>query len=235
MNADDSPEDAPATKRALDSYWLLEGVSLLVLNALGGLYVQGEDNIPASGQVLCVANHVSYLDPVGIGDACTRRVVFMAKSQLFKVPVLGSLLRGVDAFPVRRGEADRVAFRNTLDMLAEGRVVCIFPEGKRSPDGALQPAEAGAAVFAMKTSCPVVPVYVSGTNEMLDRRGKLHRGRVTVAFGKPFTIARKTDRDDAARQLMAAIADTRDVNDGQPSRRIYPHWTTKPREGSRAR
>lgn len=230
---DATPPSAPA-KRTPDTYWLLEGSTLLLLNALGGLFVQGEENIPKSGPVLMVSNHVSYLDPVSIGDASPRRVVFMAKAELFKSKPLNFLLRGVDAFPVRRGESDRAAFKNTFAMLEEGRVVCIFPEGTRSLDGMIGEAEPGAGVFAQRTGCPVVPVYVDGTNRMLDLKGKLHRARVTVAFGASFTIGRETKRDATGRLLMEAIARTRDAYAGQPSRRIYPHWIRKPREGSRA-
>jgi 1-acyl-sn-glycerol-3-phosphate acyltransferase len=226
---------APPEKRTPDTYWLLEGVTLLVLNTFGGLFVQGEENVPKTGSVLMVSNHVSYLDPVSIGDASPRRVVFMAKAELFAIKVLGFLLRGVDSFPVKRGEPDRAAFKNTLAMLEEGRVVCIFPEGGRQKDGALGEAEPGAAVFAMRTGCPVVPVYVLNTNRMLDDKGRFHRAPITVAFGKPFTISRSTDKEEGGRMLMEAIARTRDEYAGKPSRRIWPHWIKKPREGSRAK
>jgi 1-acyl-sn-glycerol-3-phosphate acyltransferase len=229
--------ESPPARRVPDTYWLLEGATLLVFHLLGGLYVKGEENVPVSGPVLCVANHISYLDPPAIGDASPRRVVFMAKHELFAVKGLGWLLRGVDAFPVKRGEADRTAFKNTLAMLAEERVVCIFPEGGRQAGGALGVAEPGAALFALKTGCPVVPVYVEGTNRALDERGRLHRARVTVTFGKPFTFPKgRADRetlDAAGRELMAAIARTRDEMAAGPARRIWPHWIKKPREGSR--
>ncbi len=233
-----APALAPAPRRRVpDTYWLLEGVTLFVFHLLGGLYVRGEENVPGSGPALCVANHISYLDPPAIGDAARRRVVFMAKHELFQIKGLGWLLRGVDAFPVKRGEADRGAFKNTLAMLAEERVVCIFPEGGRQPEGLLGAAEPGAALFALKTGCPVVPVYVEGTNRALDERGRLHRARVTVTFGKPFTFPKgKADRetlDAAGRELMAAIARTRDDRASAPARRIWPRWFKKPREGSR--
>lgn len=221
-----------------DTYWLLEGVTLTLFHLLGGLFVRGEENVPKHGPVLFVANHVSYLDPPAIGDASPRRVVFMGKKELFDIKPLGWLLRGVDAFPVRRGEADRSAVKNTLAMLRENRAVCIFPEGGRQTSGELGEAEHGAALFALKTGCPVVPVYVEGTNKALDNRGRLHRARVVVAFGTPFSFpAGKTSRaalDAAGRELMAAIARTRDDASGAPARRIVPHRTSrKPREGSR--
>ncbi len=226
---------AAATDRLTpDTYWLLEGASLLFLNALGGLRVQGEENVPKTGPVLLVSNHVSYLDPVSIGDACPRRVAFMGKAELFEIKPLGFLLRGVDAYPVRRGVSDRAAFKNTLALLADNRVVCIFPEGTRSVDGNLGEAEAGAALFATRTGCPVVPVFVSGSNKMLDGKGKVHRHAITVAFGAPFTLSRDADRNTAGARLMAAIAETRDTYAEKPSRRIWPHWTKKPKEGRRA-
>ncbi len=230
----EASEAKAAPRRTPDTYWFLEGMTLILLNLLGGLFVQGEENVPTTGAVLLVSNHVSYVDPISIGDASPRRVVFMAKAQIFENKILDFLLRGVDSFPVHRGVADRAAFKNTLQMLGEGRVVCIFPEGTRSEDGELLPAEAGAGIFAIKTGCPVVPVYVRGSNDMLDQKGKLHFSRVTVAFGEPFTLDRKTNRDDAGAKLMAAIAETRDAYRDKPSRRIWPHWIKKPREGSRA-
>jgi len=227
-----SPAETTTARLTPDTYWLMEGASLLLLNALGGLRVQGEENVPPTGPVLLVSNHVSYLDPVAIGDACPRRVAFMGKAELFETKPLGFLLRGVDAFPVRRGASDRTAFKNTLALLADNRVVCIFPEGTRRTDGVLGEAETGAATFALRTGCPVVPIYVSGSNQMLDAKGKLHP--ITVAFGAPFTLPRETDRAAAGARLMVAIAETRDAHQGQPSRRIWPHWITKPKEGRRA-
>lgn len=234
------PAKAPATDRVTpDTYWLLQGVTLAVMHSLGGLFVRGTENVPATGPVLLVSNHVSYLDPVAIGDACPRRVVFMAKHELFQIKPLGFLLRGVDSFPVRRGEPDRGAFKTTLAMLEEGRVVCIFPEGGRMTGGELGEAEPGAAVFALRTGCPVVPVYVDGTNKMLDTKGRLRRARVTVTFGKSFTFPKgRADRETleaSGRELMAAIARTRDETEYASTLRISPHWIRKPREGSRAR
>ena len=228
--------EKPYTAKATpDTYWLLEGVSLLVLTFLGGLFVRGEANVPPSGTVLMVSNHVSYLDPVAIGDAAPRRVVFMAKAELFKSRVLGFLLRGVDSFPVKRGESDRSAFKTTLEMLNEGRVVCIFPEGTRSPDGTIGDAEPGAAVFAQKTGCAVVPVYVDGSRAVLGMDNKIRRGRITVTFGTAFTVPKDLARDAAGTLLMDAVRRTKAEADSQTSRRIWPHWIKKRREGSRSK
>jgi 1-acyl-sn-glycerol-3-phosphate acyltransferase len=225
----------PQGKPKHDTYCFLETAGNLFLWAMGGLAVAGDHRVPKTGAVLYVSNHASYLDPVAIGVASPRRVVFMAKAELFKNRLLGWLLDGVDTFPVRRGEADRAAFKNTLDMLADNRAVCIFPEGTRSPDGTLQHPEAGAAVFALKTGCPVVPVYVEGSYQVMGPRRGLHRGRIIVHFGDPFTLDRKLDREVAGRQLMEAIAAARDQIGRDPVRTIAPHRFRKPIEGNRIR
>ena len=195
-----------------DTYPILYHSTMLLFSVLnGGIEVIGAENVPREGPVLMVANHISYLDPCVIGDASPRRVIFMGKVELFKMPVVGWLLRGVDGIPVKRGEADTSAFRTTLARLKEGRLVCIFPEGTRSPDGTMQPAEGGAGLFATRTGCPVVPVYIRGTDKMLDRKGRFHRARVTMTMGEPFYLPKTMDRDAAAQILMEKIAEIRDL------------------------
>jgi 1-acyl-sn-glycerol-3-phosphate acyltransferase len=232
---DTTPEPSVPPKQAPDTYFLLETAGNLFIHLMGGLFVQGEENVPRTGPVLMVSNHTSYLDPVGIGVASPRRVVFMAKAPLFKNKPLAFLLRGVDCFPVRRGEADRTAFKTTMTMLEEGRVVCIFPEGTRYDGIELGEAEPGAALFAIRTGCPVVPVFVRGAHLMLGKDDKPRRGKITIAFGEPFTIPKKTDREEGGRMMMEAIARTRDAFADAPSRQIKPHWFRKKPEGSRAR
>lgn len=226
-------ETAPQPKH--DTYRFLETAGNLFLWSMGGLFVSGEEKVPPTGAVILVSNHVSYLDPVAIGVASPRRVVFMAKAELFQKRWLGWLLDGVDCFPVRRGEADRAAFKNTLEMLADQRVVCIFPEGTRSPDGELHDPEPGAALFALKTGAPVVPVYVEGTYAVMGTGKGLHRGRVCVHFGDPFTLARTMDREEAGRRMMEEIGKVRDVCASRVRRPIPPHRFTKPVEGHRFR
>ncbi len=218
-----------------DTYPILYHSTMVLFGLLGGgIELKGEENFPGEGPVLLVSNHVSYLDPCVVGDACPRRVSFMAKSELFQNKLLSWLLRGVDCFPVKRGEADTSAIRNVLAQLKEGRCVVIFPEGTRSLDGQLQPAEQGAALLAMRTGCLVVPVFLSGTDRMLDRRGKLHRARVSMAMGEPFTLAKNMPRDEAAIELMRRIAQTRDFFAEKPGRMLRPSPLRKPKEGSRA-
>jgi 1-acyl-sn-glycerol-3-phosphate acyltransferase len=218
-----------------DTYPILYHSTMILFGLLGGgIEVKGGENFPKEGPVLLVCNHVSYLDPCVVGDASPRRVSFMAKAELFENKLLNWLLRGVDCFPVKRGEADTSAIKKVLAQLKEGRCVVIFPEGTRSQDGELHPAEEGAALLAMRTGCPVVPVFVSGTDKMLDRRGRLRRARLSMAMGEPFTLPKTMPRDQAAAELMRQIAETRDFFAGKPGRMLRPSPLRKPKEGSRA-
>ncbi|NLW07895.1 MAG: 1-acyl-sn-glycerol-3-phosphate acyltransferase [Clostridia bacterium] len=146
--------------------------------------VEGREHLPPSGPVIVFANHVSYLDPVVVGVALSRPVYFMAKEELFKIPVLKWIITGLHAFPVRRGQSDRSALKAAMQILNEGRVLGIFPEGKRSKDGRLNPFLGGAAFLAIKTGAPLLPVAIINSNKVL--QGK----RLKVQIGPPLYFER---------------------------------------------
>lgn len=141
----------------------------------------GRENIPAEGPVVIAANHLSLLDPPVLGAAATRKVHFMAKSELFKPAWFGALIRKLGAFPVRRGAMDRDAIKTGLTILKENKVLAVFPEGTRSKTGELGRAGGGAFMMAVKCKAKIVPAYIYGTDL------KRHPGwpKVRVIFGKP--------------------------------------------------
>ena len=143
--------------------------------------VSGRENIPADGPVVIAANHLSLLDPPVLGAAATRKVHFMAKSELFKPAWFGALIRKLGAFPVRRGAMDRDAIKTGLTILKENKVLAVFPEGTRSKTGELGRAGGGAFMMAVKCKAKIVPAYIYGTDL------KRHPGwpKVRVIFGKP--------------------------------------------------
>ncbi|MBO5605369.1 MAG: 1-acyl-sn-glycerol-3-phosphate acyltransferase [Acidaminococcaceae bacterium] len=143
--------------------------------------VFGRENIPAEGPVVIAANHLSLLDPPVLGAAATRKVHFMAKSELFKPAWFGALIRKLGAFPVRRGAMDRDAIKTGLTILKENKVLAVFPEGTRSKTGELGRAGGGAFMMAVKCKAKIVPAYIYGTDL------KRHPGwpKVRVIFGKP--------------------------------------------------
>ena len=141
----------------------------------------GKENIPQDGPVVIACNHLSLLDPPVLGAAATRKVHFMAKSELFKPAWFGALIRRLGAFPVKRGAMDREAIKTGLTVLKENKVLAVFPEGTRSKTGELGRAGGGAFMMAVKQKAKIVPAYIYGTDT------KRHPGwpKVRVIFGKP--------------------------------------------------
>ncbi|WP_242848984.1 lysophospholipid acyltransferase family protein [Syntrophomonas palmitatica] len=125
---------------------------------------EGIHKLPDKGPVIVAANHVSNWDPILVGVVLKRPVHFMAKAELFQNRFLSALFSGLHAFPVKRGAADRKAIRKAMDLLDQGEILGIFPEGARKklkPDAAIQ---SGVAMIALKTGVPVLPVACIGTD-----------------------------------------------------------------------
>lgn len=144
-------------------YKVVRGLLKFVFIFLG-LKSEGLHNLPEKGPVILAANHVSNWDPVLVALAVKRPISFMAKAELFSNPVLAAIMRAVYAFPVKRGTADRKAIREALDVLQEGRVLGIFPEGARRKVQQDATVQAGVAMIALKSGAPVVPVACVGTD-----------------------------------------------------------------------
>jgi 1-acyl-sn-glycerol-3-phosphate acyltransferase len=191
-------------------YLLGRNLFWLLVKFFGRLKVVGRDNVPKTGGVLLAANHTSYADPPLVGIGAPRMIHFMAKSELFDVPVMGKLIARVGAFPVRRGAADRQALRIAHELLTGGEAVVIFFEGGRSPDGRLMPPELGPAMIALRAGVPIVPVAIINADTMLPPKGKgLHFTHVTVIYGEPLTfphLAGKTSDRIALQEIALAIA-----------------------------
>jgi 1-acyl-sn-glycerol-3-phosphate acyltransferase len=169
----------------------------------------GVDHVPAEGAVLLAANHASALDPPAVGAAVPRPMHFMAKAELFRVPLLGALIRRLNAHPVTREGGDAAALRLALGLLRDGQALLVFPEGTRTRDGRLGPGKAGIGMLAAQAGAPVVPVYVSGSARALPWGAGWRRPTpLTVAYGPPLIFARergKTRYQAISDEIMAAI------------------------------
>jgi len=111
---------------------------------------RGEKNIPRRGPVLIAPNHVSFLDPVAVGTATHRQLHYMARDDLFIIPVLGWLIKRLNSFPVKKDRPDPEAIKEALRILKRGEALLLFPEGTRSPDGRLLPGQLGVGMLAWR-------------------------------------------------------------------------------------
>ncbi|MCE5285499.1 MAG: 1-acyl-sn-glycerol-3-phosphate acyltransferase, partial [Pelosinus sp.] len=136
-------------------YDCLRAVLKFLFTALFHLKVNGQANIPSQGGVIIASNHVSNWDPPMLGTAMQRPLCALAKEELFKVPVFSFIIRKLNAFPIRRGAADRAAISAALKLLKEGKAVLLFPEGTRSKDGKLGEGKHGVAMLAVKAGVPI--------------------------------------------------------------------------------
>jgi 1-acyl-sn-glycerol-3-phosphate acyltransferase len=190
--------DEPTARIVPALWWLARGILAPLFRLVFRLRVVGVENIPTEGPTLFVANHISMWDPPMIGYALVsrRQVYFMAKSELFRVPVLGWAIRRTGAFPVERGGADRSAIRTAREVLARGDALLMFPEGTRNADGRLQPAWPGAGALGLADHVRVVPVAIEGSNRRI--------GPVRVSVGTPLNLSEIPDGSRGARNQLAA-------------------------------
>ena len=194
-------------------YAFARTVVRLIRPLIARLQTVGVENVPRSGPVILALNHVAWIDTPLAALRLPRRTHFMAKIEMFRVPALGGIMRLLGSFPVRRGEGDRESLRVAERLLAEGQMVVIYPEGHRS-GGRLIRAHPGASLIAFRSGAPVVPVAISGTEQVFKgfRYGPW-APRVTISYGKPIALkasgARHT-RDDLANSthlIMRHIAE----------------------------
>jgi 1-acyl-sn-glycerol-3-phosphate acyltransferase len=159
--------------------------------------------------VILAPNHVAVMDPPYLSLITRRQLRMMAKEELFRPRVVGRYLHALGAFPVRRGTADRAALRQAVELLKQGHLVGIFPEGTRSDGTFLRPAEKGFALIARQTGAPIVPVAIEGTERILPRGSKRpHRGRVQISIGRPFTAQEVLAQSEAqGRDALTAIGE----------------------------
>ncbi|MER3413109.1 MAG: 1-acyl-sn-glycerol-3-phosphate acyltransferase [Armatimonadota bacterium] len=180
--------------------WVLYPLGKLVLAVFfllfGPVRVRGRSLVPRQGGLLVVANHLSDVDPPLVGYALPRPAWFMAKSELFSIPILGKVIRAFRAFPVERGRPDRGAIRRAIELLRAGECVVVFPEGQISEDGRLQPALAGAAIIWKQAQVTCVVCGIVGSQRIVPFRAIIPRpalGGVSVRFGEPIPWERAHD------------------------------------------
>jgi 1-acyl-sn-glycerol-3-phosphate acyltransferase len=177
--------------------------------------VVGLEHVPSSGAAILAGNHISWVDPVFLAcwltPATGRPLNWMGKAEAMRWPLVGQFLRINGVFGVRRGAADLEAFRLAERVLAEGHLLGIYPEGTRSHDGRLGAFRDGAALLALRSGVPVLPVSVSGTHHLWRRGSFLPRrvAQIRLVIGAPLHLERGEGRgavQHAAEQIRSAVA-----------------------------
>ncbi len=179
-------------------YELIRFVTRVLFWLLVDFDPQGLDHIPEKGPALIVSNHINLMDPLVPGLAVKRRIVFMAKEELFGTRIGRWMLETLEAIPVPRGQiAARRALQRAGEALQQGRVVCTFPEGTRSRVPGMGRAHDGPALLAMRAGVPVVPVAITGTHLVMpEGRFLPRRGPISIRFGEPIQVPLVTGRLD---------------------------------------
>jgi 1-acyl-sn-glycerol-3-phosphate acyltransferase len=186
-----------------------------------GWRVYNNERVPLTGPVILAANHASFLDPPLVGSGLHRDINYLARKSLFRIPLLGWILRTVNAVPVDRDGGGAAGLKAIMDRLHDGGAIILFPEGTRSKDGKFQPARSGVGLTVIKSEAPVVPVRVFGTYEAWGRNVKFPRPRhrVIVKYGQLLNFVRLREEaktcdkarlkeiyQQVADEIMAAIA-----------------------------
>lgn len=178
--------------------WLLRALFTVMY---GGFKSVGSGHMPASGPVVLCCNHRNLLDPPIVGCAMPRKMRFMAKAELFRIPVFSQIIRYFGAFPVNRGGMSKETIRTALQLLKQNEVLCIFPEGTRH--AALGSGKKGAASLAMRSGAMILPAAIIGSYRLFHP--------IKVVYGEPFFLTPPEDLpaseqlEAATEQIMASI------------------------------
>jgi 1-acyl-sn-glycerol-3-phosphate acyltransferase len=147
--------------------------------------IYGAENVPKRGAVIIVSNHASDFDPLIVANCVDRPVAFMAKEELFKIPVLKTVIKSYGAYSVKRGTGDRAAIRAAVESLDHGWATGVFLQGTRTNDGKITDPKLGATLIAAKTNVPLLPVSIWGTDEIFPKGSKFPRFYpVTIRIGE---------------------------------------------------
>ncbi|MBE9191743.1 1-acyl-sn-glycerol-3-phosphate acyltransferase [Gloeocapsopsis crepidinum LEGE 06123] len=176
-------------------------------------HVYGAENVPQKGPLVVVSNHASDFDPPILSCCVRRPVAYMAKEELFRIPVFSKAIELYGAYPVKRGSADRSAIRAAVKYLEDGWAAGVFLQGTRTPDGRITEPKLGAALIAAKTNAPLLPVSLWGTQNI--QSSAIPRSvPITVRIGQAIPPPSSTDKAEllaVTQQCANAIAFLHDL------------------------
>jgi 1-acyl-sn-glycerol-3-phosphate acyltransferase len=187
-------------------YWLGYHLSRLLAKLFFGFRIIHRERVIQTGPVILATNHQSFFDPPLAGNAADRAIYFLAKKSLMDVPILGWLLSKLNVIPVNLEGGDRSALKALIRVLSARQCALVFPEGTRTPDGNLQPAEPGLGLVIAKTRAPVVPMRIFGAFDAWPIGGKIRLGpKITVVVGQPIHFT-ESDLEGTGKDLYGRLS-----------------------------
>jgi 1-acyl-sn-glycerol-3-phosphate acyltransferase len=189
------------------TYTICAAIAAVIAKSVFSFRAYGTENIPHEGGCLVAMNHESYLDPPLAGISAPRELFFLARKSLLKWPVIGRILPLLNVIPVDQERADMSALKTLIKQIRAGNGTVIFPEGSRSPDGKLQPAQPGAGLVIAKTRCPVIPARIFGAHEAFPRGGTPRPFRPIQIVFEPAMVFAGSDFEGEGRELYQRLSD----------------------------
>ncbi|MBV8237002.1 MAG: 1-acyl-sn-glycerol-3-phosphate acyltransferase [Acidimicrobiia bacterium] len=187
------------------TYWVLKAILTPVLRLLFKVTADGPEHVPSDGPAILASNHLSFSDSIFLPLVLRRRITFVAKAEYFDDPKTAWFFRAVGQIPIRRGggSASQRALDSAMDVLRDGGLFGIYPEGTRSPDGRLYKGHTGVARLALQSGAPVIAVAMIGTREAqpIGQVKPNFFSPIGVRFSKPMRFDRYAERADDPRAL----------------------------------
>ena len=182
-------------------------------NFIYRIRIEGSENEPEDAPFIVCSNHISNADVIVLGLGVKHQLRYMAKAELFKVPLLSGLIRLLGAFPIKRGAADVAALKTSLKLLSDGEVVAVFPQGTRRPrvDPSETEVKSGVGMIAYRSGVPVLPVYLETKNNkhLIFRRNTVHIGKLITPEELGFQGGNKNEYERASRLIFDRILELR--------------------------
>lgn len=169
-------------------YYIVHSIMRLLFLLLTRRRIEGRENIPHREPVIFVSNHIELVDSPLLWVSLGRRIYFMAKEEVFHPGIVGYFMTSFGAFPVRKGRQDKKALLKAQQLLAEGKALTIYPEGMRSQSRKVKLAFHGAALIASRSGVPIIPIGISGTEQIRGISWIWRRPQISLDIGKPFTL-----------------------------------------------
>ncbi len=179
-----------------------------IFKKLFRVQVEGVENIPQEKGCIIASNHRSNLDPFVLNVISPRPILFMAKQELFQVPLLGWFIKKAGAIPVKRNRRDIGALKKAIELIKEGQCIGIFPEGRRAEPGQFRKPQSGVGLLVARTQAPVVPVRIEGTDIVYPVGSKIPKAgksSIKIKIGKPLKIEESDNYQQISEHIMEKI------------------------------